>query len=173
MEYIIDGLNAIKSSFIKKFEEISLEKSKDFLIDILERYKRKHPSIDFTVVFDGFPSQISFHTKTRIKIIYSHDITADEKIRKIIENKKNKKQIFIVSDDRQIREFTKIIGANPLKVMEFFEIVYPIKKKEKIMKEKEIDDFIKVKIEKELENFYGEKIKENRGKNMEVFRRRR
>lgn len=174
MEYIIDGLNVIKTSFIKKYESISIERAKEFLIDILERYKRKHPGIDFTVVFDGFSPQVRFAQRS-IKIIYSCDITADEKIRKIIENKKNKKQTFVVSDDRQIREFTKILGGNPLKVGEFFEIVYPIEKKsqkEKIDKEK-IDYSIKLKIEKELENFYGEKIRRYKKENLGVFRRGR
>lgn len=176
MEYIIDGLNVIKTSFIKKYETISIEKGKEFLIDILERYKGKHPSIDFTIVFDGFASQIKFSTQRRIKIIYSCDITADEKIREMLENKRNKNQIFVVSDDVQIREFTKILGANPLKVMEFLELVYPIERKdkrEKILKEKEIDYSIKVKIEKELENFYGEKIRKNKKENMGFFRKRR
>lgn len=160
MEYIIDGFNVIKTSFIKKYERQGIEGAQEFLIDILERYKRKHPSIEITVVFDGKSSSISFYQRKRIKIIFSNEITADEKIRKILENKKNKHQILIVSDDREVQEFTKILGSKFLKVDEFLEIIYPVEKKEPIKKEKDIKYRLKSEIEKELKNFYGKKIKE-------------
>lgn len=168
MEYIIDGLNVIKTSFIKKYEVVSFERGRDFLIDIVERYKRKHPKVDFTIVFDGYCREAHFYSGKRIKIIFSNEETADVKIRKLLEKKKNRREVFVVSDDREIREFSKILGANPLKVFEFLDIIYP-KKEIKIEKEKEIDYKLKSLIEKELENFYGEKIEKNRKENMEFF----
>jgi len=172
MEYIIDGLNVIKTSFIKKYEVVSFEKGREFLIYILERYKRKHPRIEFTVVFDGYCQNFNLYSR-RIKIIFSNEITADEKIRKILENKKNKKEVFVVSDDREIQQFTKILGGNVLKVNEFLDIVYPGEKVAEIKKDKEIDYRIKLMIEKELEKFYGEKVEKNRENNKENIRRRR
>jgi len=165
MEYIVDGFNVIKTSFIKKYEKYGIEGAQGFLIDILERYKKKHPSVEITVVFDGKSPSISFYQKRRIKIIFSNEITADEKIRKILENKKNKTQIQVVSDDREIQEFSKIIGSKFLKVDAFLEIVYPYEKKETVKKEtvkkeKDINYRLKLEIEKELKNFYGKKIKE-------------
>ncbi|MGB9677731.1 MAG: NYN domain-containing protein, partial [Candidatus Ratteibacteria bacterium] len=158
-------LNVIKTSFIKKYESVSIESAKKFLIDIIERYKRKHPNVDFTVIFDGYSTEISFYSKI-IKIFYSQDITADEMIRKILERKKNKKEIFVVSDDNEIKEFTKILGANQLKVPEFLEIIYPKKNIKMKEKDKEIDYTIKIKIEKELEKFYGEKTEKDSRKNL-------
>jgi len=172
MEYIIDGLNVIKTSFIKKYEIVCFEKGHEFLIYILERYKRKHPYIEFTIVFDGYCQNVNLYT-SKLKIIFSNEITADEKIMKILENKKNKKEVFVVSDDREIQQFTKILGGNFLKVDEFLDIVYPIKKNVEVRKDKEIDYRGKLKIEKELEKFYGEKIEKNREKNKENIRGRR
>jgi len=172
MEYIIDGLNVIKTSFIKKYEVISLERGREFLIYILERYKRKHPYIEFTIVFDGYCQNFNLYT-SRLKIIFSNEITADEKIREILENRKNKKEVFVVSDDREIQQFTRILGGNFLKVNEFLDIVYPVEKKGEVKKDKEIDYRFKLKIEKELEKFYGEKVEKNREKDKENIRGRR
>ncbi|MCM8818800.1 MAG: NYN domain-containing protein [Candidatus Omnitrophica bacterium] len=162
MEYLIDGLNVIKSSFIKKYGKKTIEFSKEFLIDILEKYKRKHPSIEITVVFDGAPSSFDIYREKRIKIVFSQDITADEKIRKILENKKNKNKIYVVSDDREIGEFTKILGGNIFKVKEFLDIVFPTTKKEKSDNSKNLNYKTKIEIENELERHYEEKIRKNR-----------
>lgn len=163
MEYIIDGFNVIKTSFIKKYEKYGIEKGQEFLVYILEKYKKKHPSVEITVVFDGYSKNLSIDYNRRVKIIYSHELTADEKIRKILEQKKNKKNLIVVSDDREIVEFTKILGGNILNVEKFLEIVAPIKKEEKVknIEFKNIEYNLKTKIEKELSNYYGKKIKKN------------
>jgi len=158
MEYIIDGFNVIKTSFIKKYEKFGIEKAQEFLVDILEKYKRKHPSVEITIVFDGKSPNISFYQRRRIKIIFSNEISGDEKIMKILENKKNKTNILVVSDDREIQEFSKILGSKFLKVVEFLEIVYPEEKKELPIKEKEIKYSLKSEIEKELKNYYEKKV---------------
>lgn len=172
MEYILDGLNVIKSSFIKKYEKKSIEGGKEFLIDILEKYKRKHPSIEITIVFDGFPSSLDIYRERKIKIIFSHEITADEKIKKILENKKNKNKIYVVTDDREIGEFTRILGGNIFKVKEFMDIVSPIEKQEKPNNSKILNYKTKIEIEKELEKYYGEKIKKNRREITKISGRR-
>ncbi len=173
MEYIIDGLNVIKTSFIRKYELISFEKGREFLIYILERYKRKHPYIEFTIVFDGYCQNFNLYS-SKLRIVFSNEISADEKIRKILENKKNRKDIFVVSDDKEVQQFTKIFGGVSLGVNEFLNIVYPIDKKIGVKKDnKDIDYKIKLKIEKELEKFYGEKIEKYREKSEKNIRRRR
>ncbi|MCX7917821.1 MAG: NYN domain-containing protein [bacterium] len=163
MEYIIDGFNLIKTSFIKKYERQGIEFAQEFLIDILERYKRKHPTIDITIVFDGKSSNFSFYQRRKIKIIFSNETSADEKIREILENRKERKQIWVVSDDREVQEFTKILGSKFINVNEFLEVVYPLEKKEKIPLNinKNIKYRARLEIEKELKNFYGKKIREN------------
>jgi len=158
MEYIIDGFNVIKTSFIKKYEKFGIEKAQEFLVDIVEKYKRKHPSVEITIVFDGKSPNILFYQGRRIKIIFSNEISGDEKIMKILENKKNKTNILVVSDDREIQEFSKILGSKFLKVVEFLEIVYPEGKKELPIKEKEIKYSLKSEIEKELKNYYEKKV---------------
>lgn len=158
MEYIIDGFNVIKTSFINKYGE----KGKDFLIEIILKYKKKHPKVDFTIVFDGYPLKSSIYLEKRINIVFSLDITADEKIRKIIERKK--REVIVVSDDREVIECAKILGKKNLSVKGFLDIIYP--EKPQITLEKEINFKRKKKIEEELRQYYGKKIGKNKGKNI-------
>ncbi|MCM8811140.1 MAG: NYN domain-containing protein, partial [Candidatus Omnitrophica bacterium] len=104
MEYIVDGFNVIKTSFVKKYEKYGIESGQEFLINILERYKNKHPSVEITVVFDG-KFNTSIYQRKKIKVIFSDEKTADEKIREILEKKKSRSSISVVSDDREVQEF--------------------------------------------------------------------
>ncbi|MCM8785477.1 MAG: NYN domain-containing protein [Candidatus Omnitrophica bacterium] len=158
MEYIVDGLNVIKTSFLKKYEKYGIESAQEFLINILERYKNKHSLVEITVVFDG-KFNASLYQRRKIKIIFSNEKTADEKIREILENKKNRSSISVVSDDREVQEFTKILGSKSLRVDEFIDIVYPIEKKQPINLNKDLKYKYKLEIEKELKNFYERKTK--------------
>ncbi|MCM8766828.1 MAG: NYN domain-containing protein [Candidatus Omnitrophica bacterium] len=158
MEYIVDGFNVIKTSFVKKYEKYGIESGQEFLINILERYKNKHPSVEITVVFDG-KFNTSIYQRKKIKVIFSDEKTADEKIREILEKKKSRSSISVVSDDREVQEFTKILGSKSLKVSEFLDIVYPLDKKQPINLTKDLEYKSKLKIEKELKNFYEKKIK--------------
>ncbi|RKY32370.1 MAG: hypothetical protein DRP67_01010 [Candidatus Omnitrophota bacterium] len=155
MEYIIDGYNVIKSSYIKKFERHSIETARNYLIQVLHKYKKRHPSVNFTVVFDGTGYFNNFNYK--IKVIFSNQITADEMIRKILERRKEK-EVIVVSDDKQVQLCAKILRANFLSVPEFMERIEKKKKKKKEVKEEKKIPFSKIiAIEKELIEFYGRK----------------
>ncbi|MFN4227629.1 MAG: NYN domain-containing protein [Candidatus Ratteibacteria bacterium] len=160
MEYIVDGFNVIKTSFLKKYEKYGIEFAQEFLINILERYKNKHGLVEITVVFDG-KFKPSLYQRKKIKIVFSDEKTADEKIREILENKKNKSSISVVSDDREVQEFTKILGSKSLTVSEFIDIVYPVEKKQPVNLNKDLNYKFKLEIEKELKNFYERKTKKN------------
>ena len=103
MKYIIDGYNVIRSSPLRKLERKSIERGIGGLVEILLKYKRNHPSISFTVVFDGFDvnSIFNFRDKT-IKILFSGQMSADEKIRRLLEKNKDNREIGVVSDDREV-----------------------------------------------------------------------
>lgn len=91
------------------------------LLDII-KIKRLcgSPRNEIIVVFDGFINEPQLgRYSNEIKVIFSYDETADEEIKRIIERAKNKKNIVVVSDDREIADFAKISGAKPLSVNEF------------------------------------------------------
>ncbi|MCX8083041.1 MAG: NYN domain-containing protein [bacterium] len=156
MEYIIDGYNLIKSSSFSRYEARGITYSIQMLINILYDYSRKHPSVSFTVVFDGNPPlpYTFLHTKG-MKLLFSGDITADEVIRKKVEKipEKNISRI-VVSDDRGVKETGRLFGARVLSIAEFLGIVYPERRKQRGRIEERKKDVNELKIEKELKRHY-------------------
>jgi len=72
-----------------------------------------------TVVFDGFSNFSPDTDGTNITLIYSHDESADEVIKRMVERAKNPKNIIVVSDDKEIRLTSRLNHARVMKVEEF------------------------------------------------------
>ena len=159
MEYILDGYNVIKSSFLKKSESRAEDFARKVLIDAVTKYKKKHPSVQFTIVFDGnIPFEKDYWTSP-IKIIFSGDITADEKIRILLEKNRDNGKTIVVSNDREVQTAAKILGGSYFKVEDFLDIVFPREKTPAARQTKAtcISFTGKLEIEKELKSFYKEK----------------
>ena len=154
MEYIIDGYNVIRSSYLKEAEQYSSEAGQLRLISLVQNYKRKHPGVFFTIVFDGVGSL----TYPGIGIIYSGDISADEKIIQMI-SRTDKKEYIVVSDDREIQTGARIFACKYIGVNDFMVITEKVRKptKTKYMEKKDIPIELP-KIEKELLKYYEKKI---------------
>jgi len=103
-----------------------------------------------TVVFDGKEWKDIYERE--FEIIFTGEISADEVIKKKVEKYKHKKQIVVISDDRQIIEFIKREGATSQKIEEF------VRKKKKNKKrnifEKEIDEALQNQITEELKKIW-------------------
>lgn len=101
-KYIIDGNNLIGK--IPELKGLNKEVLREKLAFILERYffnKKTNVSLHF----DGFAN-----TQIRargLKIIYSDNRIADDKIRDEISYTKNPKLITLVSSDNALRDFAK------------------------------------------------------------------
>jgi len=163
MEYIIDAYNLIKSSFLREHEHSrSMDSARDFLFSILLDYNRKHPSVRFTVVFDGFPPSAGiFLTDRKIRILFSIDITADELIRQLLSKTTDNNRLkTVVSNDRGVQDCGKLFISNVLTVDRFLAIVCPpVRNTTPRVKaaQKNIGDLNKRSIEKELKEFYNNK----------------
>lgn len=73
-----------------------------------------------TLVFDGYSSNFeSSQRDSRCGVIFSGDESADEIIKRIIEQTKNKKVVVIVTDDKEIVCFAKYSGCFHIGVEEF------------------------------------------------------
>lgn len=151
MHYILDGNNIIRHHLWEKDAKHAGDRLG--LLVFLENYCRKHPSVKFTVVFDGW-ADIQW-SNPNIKIIWSHDKTADEVIIKKIEALKT--NITFVSNDNQIRNRARLYRFNVLKVEEFLDI---IDKKVQVKKTSDFENGKKIpysrvpEIKKELEKYY-------------------
>ncbi len=124
--YIIDSLNVInKSSFFKSKFSISKSSAIAAFCDKVCVYAGKCPSYKFTIVVDGteMPNNPPY---PNIKLISSGAVrTADDKIKEIINNSHSKKNIVVVSSDREVYNYAR---ANTCKAMEsdaFIKLLFP------------------------------------------------
>ena len=72
-----------------------------------------------TVVFDGKEEFFGSQAQGSVKVIFSQGQSADDLIKKIVEQSAIKKTWVIVSDDKEIRFYVRALGANVLTVREF------------------------------------------------------
>ena len=141
--YIIDGYNVIHK--IKALKNSSFPQE-EFLL-FIRRYKLTgSKNNQVTVVFDGYAKPEFLRQFTEFKVIFSEGQTADTVIKNKVANAKNKKQIVVVTDDREILDFSRREGARLMKVIDF---ISPAKKKKKLQKNSSSKD-ISYSLEREI-----------------------
>lgn len=118
--YVIDAYNIIRHTRFthrtKNIHEPPRALSEFIIINRLTG-SRKNKII---LVFDGYPdASRQKEEEGGIEIIFSQDNTADAKIKQLVENAANPKNIVVVSDDKEIRFFVRSCGAACLGVEEF------------------------------------------------------
>jgi len=101
-KYIIDGNNLIGK--IPELHGLDKQELRAKLAFILERYFY-NKKVKVSLHFDGF---VNAQIRARgLKIIYSENRIADDKIRDEISHAKNPKLITLVSSDNALRDFAK------------------------------------------------------------------
>ena len=145
--YIVDGWNIINKVLPLK---TSLSPPQELISYIRRNRLTGSRNNKVTVVFDGKEWKDIYERE--FEIIFTGEISADEVIKKKVERYKHKKQIVVISDDRQIIEFIKREGATSQKIEEF------VRKKKKNKKrnifEKEIDEALQNQITEELKKIW-------------------
>ncbi|MCM8789194.1 MAG: NYN domain-containing protein [Candidatus Omnitrophica bacterium] len=149
MHYVLDGNNIIKHN-LWQLGKYAFDDRKA-LIMLLKGYSGRHPSVKFTVVFDGWP-ETSF-SSPGIKVIWSCNDTADSIIIKKIPT--FGRDDTIVSNDNEIRKKAKLAGLQTLKVERFLDIMEQKRgKKQKDIEDKTIPYNRVPEIRNELEKYY-------------------
>lgn len=110
--YIIDGWNVV-------YQIKDLRRSPDPCRE-LARYVRSKNLCGsrrnrVTLVFDGRGIAV----KESAEIVFSGEMSADEVIKRKVEKSSNRKQIVVVSDDREIAERVLMLGAGRMAVRDF------------------------------------------------------
>lgn len=122
LHYIIDGYNVINHrSFAAGRRKIN---SPQFALIDLIRIKRLCGSLKnrITVVFDGYCNEVAFNYRDKdIKVIFSGEQTADDKIKILIEKSADIRNIIVISEDREIVSFGKAAGCSCRNITEFIE----------------------------------------------------
>jgi len=100
-----------------------LEDRREGLIAFIERYQPQGSwKNSVTIVFDGKSDVYSLPSGTArsgVKVTFSRDETADEKIKRLVQQSQTKKSIVVVTDDRDIKYHVRALGAIPMSVKDF------------------------------------------------------
>jgi uncharacterized protein len=114
--YIIDGFNLFHK--VPELNKASSQPHKD-LLDYISRNNLSGSSNNkVTVVFDGYPPP-EFFSSSGFKILYSCSEKADDVIMRQVEASKNRSDLRVVSDDRQIRDHARLHRAGNISTDEF------------------------------------------------------
>ncbi len=147
-KYIIDGNNVIgKMPELFKLQIKDKQASREKLAFMLEKYFIDK-KCKISLHFDGYqnlPLKIS-----KIKIIYSDNLTADDKIKEEIEKSKNRKNVIVVTSDNNLREFARVCSCGNILSEDFGRELYM--KKNVNEEEKRIEEINDVEEFKKLFN---------------------
>ena len=123
LQYVIDGYNIINSShFIHSRVNKKIKDQRSALLELIKIKGLTGSARNKVIlVFDGY-AHSGFRLNEAsldIKVIFSEEETADERIMEIIQGAANPSSIVAVSDDNQIRFFARAQKAQVLGVEEF------------------------------------------------------
>ena len=106
------------------------------------------------VVFDGYPDSRYPNPDTEIEVIFSRKESADEKIKRMVAESGNVKNIVVVSDDKEIKFFSRSSGALVQGIEEFLKLKEKIKEKKEDLFKPELTYSEMHKINQELRNIW-------------------
>jgi predicted RNA-binding protein with PIN domain len=116
--YIIDGNNLIgKIGTLQHLQKKNKQSSREKLAFIIESYFLRKTNNKVSLHLDGFPGG-SIKVQN-IKIIYSGKKTADEEIKSQIEQEKNRRNLIVVSSDRNLKDFASVCGCDCMSSEDF------------------------------------------------------
>ena len=115
--YIIDGNNLLgKERLLIQLQKKDKQQSREKLAFMLSRYFGKGKA-SVSLHFDGFEREVI--RVANIRIVYSGNNSADDKIKTEIENSKNPKNIILVTSDSNLMEFGKVCSCKVIKSEDF------------------------------------------------------
>ncbi|MBE0538428.1 MAG: NYN domain-containing protein [Ignavibacterium sp.] len=137
LNYIIDGNNLIgKIHSLMSLQKKDKQASREKLVFLLDRYFIKKKAI-ITLHFDGYPNTAI--NSSKLKIIYSEKLTADEKIKKQISQSKSVRNIILITSDANLAQFAKVCSG---KVISSDEFAVEVNKSNSAVDEEKIIDSI-------------------------------
>lgn len=117
IHYIIDGNNLIgKINFLHKMQQKDKQSSREKLAFMIDNYFHDKKA-KVTIHFDGYknlPIKLN-----HAKIVYSESKSADDKIKKQIELANSRKNLLVITSDKNIQEFARVCSCLIIKCEEF------------------------------------------------------
>jgi predicted RNA-binding protein with PIN domain len=102
------------------FRDLSLEDGRRGLLKWID-HSRPQGSVNnqVTVVFDGHPDYSGGASHGEIRVIFSDGCSADDKIKRMVEEMPAKKNCVVVSDDKEIFLYARSLGTKVMSVAAF------------------------------------------------------
>ncbi len=120
LRYIIDGYNLINHPLFSRAQKHSSDPSTALTAFIKIHRLTGSLKNKATIVFDGYPPSSGWNCgDSGINVIFSRDISADDEIKIIVEQSADRKNIIVVSDDREIKFCAKSLGAQSKGIEDF------------------------------------------------------
>ena len=107
--------------------QANLEEAREILTMLVLRIG--HP---VTVVFDGREGVTNM--RKRQYVVYTKGLSADEYIKKWVEEQKDRQGIVVVTRDRQIQSYVRNMGAKIMEPQEFYNLLQRRPKRRKLIK---------------------------------------
>lgn len=98
-----------KISSLNNLQNKDKQASREKLVFILDRFFINKKAI-VTLHLDGHPNEKI--NSSKMKIIYSENLTADEKIKKQISQSKSPRNIIVITSDSNLAQFAKVCSAS-------------------------------------------------------------
>jgi hypothetical protein len=119
LHYLIDGYNCIRHKALARSIR-DRDFGRGLLRFIEDRRLTGSGKNTLCIVFDGFPSiKNPMIPEVGTKVIFSGDESADDRIKRMVEAGGNPRAMVVVTDDRQIRDYVRSVGAAVMGVEEF------------------------------------------------------
>ena len=100
-----------------------LDDQRRSLIQFIEQFRPQGSLRNaVTIVFDG---RGEFDPNTQIRILFSYDQSADDKIKQLVQDSGNRKTTVVVTDDRAVQYAVRALGAQVCAVQEFLSSAQP------------------------------------------------
>lgn len=121
LQYIIDGCNVTHHP---KFIRAVPRKSHDTRLSLVGLIKSRglcgNANNLVWIVFDGYPDRlIEGLEKGRLRIVFSYSRSADDKIKRILELIDRPRNAVVVSDDKEVSSFARLMHARTMSIEEF------------------------------------------------------
>ena len=122
LHFLLDGYNIIKQvQPLKKIRILKEARSKLFSMASASHFNRAENN-RITLVFDGREdlNLCSMSSAGKIRIIFSRGESADEVIKRLLQDSSRPGNITVVSDDKPLIYFIKSCGGKGMPVADFF-----------------------------------------------------
>jgi predicted RNA-binding protein with PIN domain len=115
--YIIDGNNLIgRDKLLNQLQKKNKQQSREKLAFMLSRYFSMK-KVSANLHYDGHEREVI--NASGIKIIYSGNYSADDKIKNEIEKSKDSRNIILITSDTNLMNFGRVCACQVIKSEEF------------------------------------------------------